>query len=79
MIFNWLLFNYEHNSIQIYIINEFWYSPAYMRLTFLFSLIKSDFISPQEQRLSFLYEMIFHIHSWADVGSISPLYFNIIL
>jgi hypothetical protein len=79
IIFNWLLFNYQHNTIQNYIFNEFCYSTAHMCLTFPFPLIKSDFISPQDNSLSFRYEMILLIHLWAEVGSITLLYFNIIL
>ncbi len=54
--------------MQNYIFNEFWYSPAYTYLTFLFSLMKSDFISPQDKSLSFLYEMILHNQSWNRDG-----------
>jgi hypothetical protein len=64
MIFNWLLFNYQHNSIQNYIFNEFWYSPAHMCLTFLYSLTKSDLNSPKDMTLTFLYEMIFVLHCY---------------
>ncbi len=39
--FNWLLCNYQHNSIQNYIFNKF--------DTFLFSLIQSEFISPLDK------------------------------
>ncbi len=69
MIFNWLLFNYPHNSIKNYILQ--WIliqSSSYMSLTFPFSFKKSDLISPQDKSLSFLSEMISHIHSWDRSG-----------
>jgi hypothetical protein len=68
MIFNWLLFNYQHNSIQNFIFSEFWYSPAHMCLTFLFLLIKSDLLSTQDKILSFRSEMILHINPWNRSG-----------
>ncbi len=68
MIFNRLLFIYQQNSILNYIFNEFWYSPAHMCLTFLFSLIKGDLISPQVKTLSFLYRMFLHNHFWHRSG-----------
>ncbi len=79
LIFNWLLFNYQHTSIQNYIFNEFRYSPAHMCITFLLSLIKSEFISPQVKfcHIFTKWSCIFLLRT--EVGSTSPLYFNIIL